>query len=969
MAEDHIVQSVEIVDNEHNEVSDCWLFMDIDLYSREEIITAVRAARRPVAFMVGSPLSTDVGGGVPGVDSMLELAYKEIGARARDELSRFKNAISGKSGGDAYQAAMKWLQANLTQDAVNSVVREAVLLARKPEATADFQYDGAARDWYLPEGTRQLAKLICSDRERFPGPILTTNFDPLLSLAIDSYGGHPRLRIIHSDGGLNQDVKRVGEIEVVHLHGFWRDSDTLHTPMQLTAPRPRLKDSLKEILRQRMLIVVAYGGWDDVFADALAEVTLDESAQVSILWCFRENNADEVARKYRSLLERVQPAIIRGRFVAYGGIDCHSIFGEIAGALPVARVSAGSVASPIAGWRLIEPTFLDSLTPLTPEAILRYFDGAAPSWGHAVSDAVPRRLDVAKIVTRLTQAQGAKAACVMQLIRAAGGEGKSTILLQAAAQATRADGWTVLWRPSPTEGLPPARVVELDTSRQWLIVADDADNLIDDLVDSARRLSHDGRTNIHFLLAARDTDWKNAKGDQKPWGTWLTQEQDIVLRGITRQDAKMVVQAWGKYGSRGLRQLAKHGNVDQQVDALHNAVRDAKHQQWQRGRPRKSTDGSFFGGLLDVRFGQADLQAHVREFLQRLRDMRVEGGPSLFHALLYVAACHGAGIQGISEIVLADLVGVPRDWLQSRVLRPLGEEAAAVYSGGHVFTRHSKVAAAILVEADQTFGEALTEVWTRLVIQTAKTGQEPGIRVGPTFSQIVHAGPRLQDALPAQLTVDHRKAIAIAAAKADVMAEPERLSPLTDLGRTYRNAGMIEEAVAVFVDNLKKVDDKSDYQTNIRGYWYEWSVCEGVRGRNRQNALADAWLGSISISDALNPAPIDYKRAELSCEGLGIAFSKLARPRPDCVYARACRAAVHLGRHAHPNPRTIRGLDKSDSEADKLHTPHPRDVAEAIDWLTTAANQVTRDLNDPFLRNLAVSRRVSFVGLRGLLKD
>lgn len=30
-------------------------------------------------------------------------------------------------------------------------------------------------------------------------------------------------------------------------------------------------------------------------------------------------------------------------------------------------------------------------------------------------------------------------------------------------------------------------------------------------------------------------------------------------------------------------------------------------------------DGSFFGGLLAVRFGEAGLRAHVREFLARLR--------------------------------------------------------------------------------------------------------------------------------------------------------------------------------------------------------------------------------------------------------------------------------------------------------------------------------------------------------------
>ena len=40
----------------------------------------------------------------------------------------------------------------------------------------------------------------------------------------------------------NDDIPK--SINVVHLHGFWEDSDTLHTPKQLTTKRPQLKSSL-----------------------------------------------------------------------------------------------------------------------------------------------------------------------------------------------------------------------------------------------------------------------------------------------------------------------------------------------------------------------------------------------------------------------------------------------------------------------------------------------------------------------------------------------------------------------------------------------------------------------------------------------------------------------------------------------------------------------------------------------------
>lgn len=941
--------------------------MPIDLYPKEALLTVTRAAPKPIAFLVGAPLSMDSGGGVPGVAPMLDLVRDEIRARVISELPRFEDAIGGKSGGDAYQAAMKWLHGNLTQDAVNQVVRTAVLLARRTGATTDFDYDGAACDWHFPKGSQQLASLACNYRERFPGPIITTNFDPLLSLAIESCGGRPHLRVIQSDGGLGHDVKRTGEIEVVHLHGFWRDSDTLHTPAQLTAMRPRLKDSLKEILRQRTLIVVAYGGWNDVFADALAEVALDEAAQVNVLWCFPDIDADEVERNNRQLFERVQPALTRGRFSVYGGIDCHSIFGEMVAALPTAVVSssiigAGASHSPIAGWQLIDAAFLGSLQPLRPEEIVRYFDGAVPTWQHAVSDAIPRRQDVTKLGTQLTKAQNNKAACTLQLIRAAGGEGKSTLLLQAAADAAHAGDWTILWRTSPTEGLPPEHVATLDPSRQWLIVADDTNNLVYDLADSAQRLSRDGRANVHFLIAARDADWKSAKGDEQPWGEWLTKQPDIVLRDITLNDAESVVQAWAKYEKEGgLRKLARYGDTASRAAALQVAIHDAVNEQREQHKRRKPVDGSFFGGLLAVRFGQDGLQAHVRDFLKRLKGISIEGGRgNLFDALIYVAACHGTGISGINENVLSDLTGVPRYWVQSKVVRPLGEEAAAVHSAGHVFTRHSKVAAAVLVESEQTFGVDLAEVWTRLISQTAQIGREPGMRVGPTFSQIVHSGPRLQRALPPQLTEDRRKDIAIAAARAAVKYQSEWLGCVDSLARTYRNAGDIEEAVHLFRGGLSEARSKVDYDKVIRGYWYEWSVCEGLRGKEREHSLADAWLGGLSLSDYLNPTPITTKDMKLACAGLGIVFGRLAQPTPGCPYAKARRAASYLGRLTSNEPKAVSYYDRHDREADKLKTPHPKDVAEAVAWLAAAVAQAGRELQDPFLEGLAKPSQVSF---------
>ena len=609
------------------------IHMPVELYPKESLINAALMTKRPVAFLVGSPLSLKGGTGVPGITTMLDFVRAEIHDRAAFAVRQFESALSGKIGADAYQAAMKWLGVNAGQDAINDVVKKAVLQARKPAAgERPADPDGLPEDWNIPPGTMALAELVTRGGDRFLGPILTTNFDPLISLGIRKSGGRASRRVLFADGGLGGGAEDdPGVCTVVHLHGFWRQSDTLHTQAQLTSPRPRLKASLQRLLvaQRRTLIVAAYGGWDDVFTEALVELMSDEQAQLDVIWCFHESDPGEVERRYGELLRAVDSAIVMNRFRPFGGIDCHSIFAEILSTLQgmsSPAVVASSTSSPLAGWEHIDATYLNSLPALSPEEIVRYFDGAVPAWPHAVSAAIPRRQAVAEITENLAKVTRDDTARSMHVIRAAGGEGKSTALLQAAADMARAGGWSVLWRSSPKEGISPEQVADLDSTRRWLIVADDADNVVPGLADAARQLSQSGRGGVHFLLAARDADWRNARGPQKPWAEWLTHFPDIILRGVTPEDAKAVVAAWEQLGSDGLRELSSVSGTAQRVAAFEAAVSNAERAQARQQKQRRPQDGSFFGGLLAVRFGQNGLQAHVRDFLQRLQSVRIEYG-------------------------------------------------------------------------------------------------------------------------------------------------------------------------------------------------------------------------------------------------------------------------------------------------------------------------------------------------------
>jgi hypothetical protein len=925
----------------------------LELLSKEDLLIAAVATQRPVAFLVGSPLSLKDGVGVPAVTGVLELVRAEIQSRVAFALPNYDSVMLGKTGGDAYQEAMRWVGSKCGQDALNSVIQKAVLKARKAKAPELPTGDGNPDDWDIPAGTEGLGKLIARGGERVLGPVLTTNFDPLISLAIRQAGGRAGRRVLTADGTLSSAAEDDPNIcSVVHLHGYWRNSETLHTPSQLTSARPKLTKSLQRLLQSRTLIVAAYGGWDDAFTLALVDLMNDEQAPLDVIWCFYESDPAVVNERYGKLLASVRPAIVMNRFRAFGGIDCHSIFNEILEMVGKASPANEMVMpeSPIAEWDVVNLKKLDAFPPLTRDEVLRYFDGATPSWRHAICSDIPIRGVVNEIAERFEKARHLKGSCSIQLIRAAGGEGKSTILLQAAALITRNGGWNILWRGAPRSGLPPEHVVKLDVEKDWLIVADDAESLVPDITEAARLLHETGRTNVHFLLAARDTDWSYAKGDRLISATSLTKHADIRLRGLTHDDAVSLTSSWSAFGVEGLRALNALSEPEQQATALIDAVNDSGN---------NSGEGSFFGGLLAVRFGADGLHSHVVTLLSRLKDRKIDNSNhTLYEALIHVAACHAVGIPGISEKILADLLGVQRDWVQTLVVKPLGEEAAAVRTAGHVSTRHGRVAAAILVAAEETFGTDIAEVWCAIVRQTVKTAKD--VRIGNSYAKIVHAGPSLLRKLPRQINSKRRKDIAVAVANASIEADSNRLSFLVGLGKTYRNAKDYPAAVQVFRKYLKVLSSKVDYNTDVRGYWYEWSVAEGSSGCEVQHSIANVWLAGLSLADSPTIAPITVDDIKHICSGLGVAFGKLAEPRSDCPYALARRAAVYLGKQVKLDQKTLGYLNKHDNDATAINTPHPASIAQGIEWLKAAVSKAGRESQDPFLKALLKPEEVSF---------
>jgi hypothetical protein len=130
-----------------------------------------------------------------------------------------------------YQAAFEFVQGRRGQGTVNEIVRKAVLAARIPgSASANQSIDSYAmgddtcrrletdsQGWVLGPGTEYLGKLVAEYPARFGACILTTNFDPLVEVAIRRAEGVQYRTILHSDGNLGQT--EAPGCHVVHLHG------------------------------------------------------------------------------------------------------------------------------------------------------------------------------------------------------------------------------------------------------------------------------------------------------------------------------------------------------------------------------------------------------------------------------------------------------------------------------------------------------------------------------------------------------------------------------------------------------------------------------------------------------------------------------------------------------------------------------------------------------------------------------
>jgi hypothetical protein len=333
-------------------------------------------------FVVGAGLSWDGSVGVWGVSDIL----KHVKGRYRIE--------SDEQPSSAYQDVLFKLKADKGAGVVEGTIRLAILAAAKDskaktaalhevEAGADLtacralQADPEA--WSIPNGVAALADLIGLVESRvgetagWQHPcVLSTNFDGLLEVALQQRGIKFKSDIVAGDQFPHAFHEQVS---IVHLHGYWLRSPTLHDSAALQARRPSLEAALRDHLKGAQVFVMGYAGWNDIIFGTAAQVLDRQQSDhlPEVMWAFYESEKqvrqDDANPKSACghVIAAFSGPVSVAQTTYYCGVDVHRDLPEVVRSLSpsVATTSGGGAATTASSFAL-QP-YLEALLPAVPK--------------------------------------------------------------------------------------------------------------------------------------------------------------------------------------------------------------------------------------------------------------------------------------------------------------------------------------------------------------------------------------------------------------------------------------------------------------------------------------------------------------------------------------------------------------------------------------------------------------------------
>lgn len=288
--------------------------MPLEYYEPIDFVERITHAEQ-VSFVFGSAL-TGMRDGIGILEPKEIVAFikaKMISAGFQDAFLEHMHKFKSEN---EYQIAFEFLVKKFGIDGVNKIIREIVKLNEDP-------ITGKQK---IPENVKLFAKAV-KDKKINLKYIITTNFDTLIEEAFTNEGIQFNSLSIVSNSNINDNSN--GLITIVHIHGVWDRGDTMHTRNQLDRKRGKIEESLKNIVQDGQLCVMAYGAWEDSFTRTLTSLLDNNISTYSLIWCFYPDISGQIDRDYVNVFSLLDDAISRERVQFYKGIDCREIFGKI----------------------------------------------------------------------------------------------------------------------------------------------------------------------------------------------------------------------------------------------------------------------------------------------------------------------------------------------------------------------------------------------------------------------------------------------------------------------------------------------------------------------------------------------------------------------------------------------------------------------------------------------------------------
>ncbi|MFR0353350.1 SIR2 family protein [Streptomyces sediminimaris] len=768
-------------------------------------------ADRRLVTVFGSGISNAV---LPGVPELTQLFREHMPKRGQAKFDETIEPITDP--GLKYQNAAALLTRQAGESVVMRAIRTAVLRACRDVRAEDVAK--VARDeeqcrayvktgsWNIPLGYERFARFFASLDGKVRGPIITTNFDPLIEVALREAGVDTHSVPVPTDSTPTpEQLREVTSQPVLHIHGHWTGPATSNVPSRITSDRPKLQRVLQELLRNSVVLVVGYSGWLDGFMKSLRERVLDDAdlLQAEVLWAAYERDARAV------IGEGVLKQLVNAPgFTLYLGVDGHELFHDV---LDENVDTAEETSSPFGYSRVPRQVSAKGYDPA------HFADGRQPDWADAEPGRWPALSSALQLeeelLQRLERGGGGGVVAIGPL-----GEGKSLAIRQLAVKtAVSRPDWNVIWREP---GAPPITGVWLReiraTADRTLICIDEADLVQDELV-ATKDLWGAEDSGFAFLLASHDRLWWQGSGAS----SLRSHVHDVLFHGIKPTDATNIVAAWQSMGL-----LPKHlGPTETAAGRLVSSA----------GVMAAQTN-TLFGAVLDVRYG-TELGSRIEDLLRKFREIRLAESVTLADVfggicvMQHVLDKDGNKGRGASRPVIAAMVGLDEVFADGKILATLGREAAVTFAGNRVYCRHPAIASTVvdLIHQDGTAEKAYTLVgMAGGRLREAGAGEADGYRDAYLLSR------------------DLKAPEAVWAAKGAVEGTGHLLESRVTLLRALRQerqSRCIEYARRL----APRVHEYRDFRSAVRAFLVEFSISM----RDEGHAQTSAGLAALALDDRI----------------------------------------------------------------------------------------------------------------------